>query len=125
MLDYSDMSACKITPDPISQKQSSVCKLRIVEIMPCETLGGSTTLSLDDLQPTLDSHKGNKIFAETLKKINDIDSLFRVLCQFVQFNAVFGAGVATLASELAHGTEIFRDPDDPMHLAADRSCEVA
>jgi hypothetical protein len=83
------------------------------------------TLSFEDLKPILERHKGNQFFAKALKKIDNPDSLLRILSQFVQFNSVFGAGVASLASELAHGVGIFRDENDCIDSVADRSNEVA
>jgi hypothetical protein len=83
-----------------------------------------TSIDLKDLDPVLSKHQGNSIFAEALAKSTDAQSLLAVLSQFVEFNSVFGAGVAMLAGEIAYRKDVFRDPLD-IDATADRSCDVA
>jgi hypothetical protein len=52
-------------------------------------------------------------------------ALLRLLGRFIQFNAAFGAGVANLAGEIAARPDLFRDPEEPVKILADRAAEVA
>lgn len=85
----------------------------------------SSPFSTMDIEPMLKSHEGSKIFAEALSQIRDGESLLKVLAQFIEFNSVFGTGVANLAAELAYHREFFLDPKDEIRATAARSCDVA
>lgn len=78
-----------------------------------------------DLTPILDSHIGNKVFTQVLYGIASNDELLRVLARYIQFNSPFGGGVANLAGEIAVRQDLFRDPNEPLGITADRSVEVA
>lgn len=78
-----------------------------------------------DIEPVLNSHEGTKVFAEALSQIRDGESFLKVLVQFIEFNSVFGAGVANLAAELAYHREFFWDPKDEIRATAARNCDVA
>jgi hypothetical protein len=82
------------------------------------------TIKRKDLASTLHSHVGNKVFAQALDGIKANDGLMRVLARYIQFNSIFGAGVANLAGEIAVRQDLFRDPDEPLGIIADRSVEV-
>ena len=48
-----------------------------------------------------------------------------MLGRYVQFNSAFGPGLANLAGEIAARQGLFRDPDEPVRILADRASEVA
>lgn len=83
------------------------------------------TVERKDLTPILDSHVGNKVFAQVLDGIKGSDELLRLLARYIQFNSPFGGGVTNLAGEIAVRQDLFRDPDEPLGITADRSVEVA
>jgi len=78
-----------------------------------------------DLEPILQAHVGTHIFAEALAEIEDGQELVWSLANYIQFNSVFGSGVANLAGEIASRQDLFRDPDETIEITADRSVEVA
>ena len=78
-----------------------------------------------DLEPILASHVGNITFKQCLEAISSDSQFVRVLGSYIQFNSVFGGGVANLAGEIAVCQELFRDSNEPVALLADRSVEVA
>lgn len=83
------------------------------------------TIERKDLTPILDPHTGNKVFAQVLDGVASNDELLRLLARYIQFNSPFGGGVANLAGEIAVRQDLFRDPDEPLGITADRSVEVA
>ena len=82
-------------------------------------------LEHSDLEPILEAHVGNTTFKECLQAIEDDAQFVRVLGRYVQFNSVFGGGVANLAGEIAVMQDLFRDSSESVPLLADRSVEVA
>jgi hypothetical protein len=86
----------------------------------------SLNIDLADLQPILDAHAGTRTFKEDLLAgIEDRAELVWALANYIQFNSVFGSGVANLAGEIASRQDLFRDTDEEVDLVADRSVEVA
>jgi hypothetical protein len=78
-----------------------------------------------DLQPVLSSHRGNEALVSALEQASEPDRLLSVMGRYIQFNSAFGAGLANLAGEIAAQQGLFQDPDEPLHVAADRAAEVA
>src|SRR5882672_10771786 len=78
-----------------------------------------------DLEYVLASHSGNSIFQQLLTRITTGEELLITLSGYIYFNSIFGSGVANLAGEIGARQNLFRDPDEPIALAADRSVEVA
>jgi hypothetical protein len=85
----------------------------------------SLNIGLADLQPILDAHAGTRTFKKDLAGIGDRAELVLALAHYIQFNSVFGSGVANLAGEIASRQDLFRDTDEEVDLVADRSVEVA
>src|SRR4051794_28167224 len=82
-------------------------------------------ITREDLAPVLDSHVGNQTFELALRRaVRDAD-LLRLLGQYIHFNSVFGSGVASLAGEIGARQDLFRDREEELESAADRSVEVA
>src|ERR1700759_551030 len=79
----------------------------------------------NDIEAILATHTGNRTLEQTLRHIEGAVELLRVLGRYVLFNSVFGGGVANLAGEVAVRQDVFRDPEEPAMLMADRSVEVA
>lgn len=83
-------------------------------------------LNKQDFERVINEHEGNKIFAAALRMAGRANvTLIHFLTQYVQFNSIFGAGVANLAGEIARRQDVFRDPNDPIYIIGDRSCNVA
>src|SRR5262249_12164472 len=78
-----------------------------------------------DLQPVLDSHRGNEALVAALERAREPERLLSVMGRYIQFNSAFGAGLANLAGEIAARPGLFQDPDEPLHIAADRTAEGA
>ena len=78
-----------------------------------------------DLQPVLSAHRGNESLVSALEQASAPEAVLTVLGRYIQFNSAFGAGLANLAGEIAARPDLFRDPDEPLHVAADRAAEVA
>jgi hypothetical protein len=78
-----------------------------------------------DLQPVLAAHHGNEALVSALEQAREPARLLSVMGRYVQFNSAFGAGLANLAGEIAARQGLFQDPDEPLHIAADRASEVA
>lgn len=85
----------------------------------------SLYIDQDDLAAILSAHPGSRIFRESLAAIEDPQELVWALARYVQFNSVFGGGVANLAGEIASRHDLFRDAGEEVDLIADRSVEVA
>lgn len=84
-----------------------------------------TRVDRADLQQLLASHPGNSTFEQALGSIQNGRDLLRMLSCYIYFNSIFGSGVANLAGEIGAQQGLFRDSDEPMGIAADRSVEVA
>src|SRR5438445_7064642 len=78
-----------------------------------------------DLQAVLSSHRGNEALVSALERAAEPARLLSVMGRYIQFNSAFGAGLANLAGEIAARQGLFQDPDEPLHVAADRAAEVA
>jgi hypothetical protein len=86
----------------------------------------NVTVSKGDVISITKLHGGNKIFQKGLDNIGcSKPALMQMLAQYIQFNSVFGAGVANLAGEIARKQDIFSDPAEAVSMLADRSCDVA
>jgi len=79
----------------------------------------------EDLQPVLSAHHGNEALVAALEKAEAPERLLSLLGRYIQFNSAFGAGLANLAGEIAARPGLFQDPDEPLHIVADRAAEVA
>src|SRR5262245_36467537 len=78
-----------------------------------------------DLQPVLDAHHGNEALRAAFEAASQPDHFLSVLGRYIQFNSAFGAGLANLAGQIAARQGLFQDPEEPLHIAADRAAEVA
>jgi len=77
-------------------------------------------INAKDLVLILARHQGDQIFRQTLDKIERADQLLVVVGRYVEFNAPFVAGVASLAGSIAARRELFAD-----EYGRERSVEVA
>lgn len=77
-------------------------------------------ITLRNLLFILARHQGDKIFEQTLHNITQNDQLVAVLAHYVEFNAPFVAGGASLAGSIAARRELFADIN-----GRDKSVEVA
>lgn len=87
-----------------------------------------TNLSItrEDLRPVLDGHHGNDALRAAFEKaIPEPKALLNVMCRYIQFNGVFGPGLANLAGEIGARQGLFRDGGEPVRLIADRASLVA
>jgi len=91
------------------------------------SLAGMPALCIqrEDLQPVLSAHRGNEALVAALEQATAPERLLSVLGRYIQFNSAFGAGLANLAGEIAARQGLFQDPDEALHIAADRAAEVA
>lgn len=82
-------------------------------------------IELADLKPALAARDGVGLLGRALRRVSDGDQLLRVLGRYIQFNSVFGSGVANLSGEVGARQDLFRDPSEATEVAADRSADVA
>lgn len=87
----------------------------------------STEVMIDyaDIQPIVELCRGNQTFDQTVRQIERGEELLRVVSRYIQFNSIFGSGVANLAGEVGARQELFRDGGEAVAAMADRSVEVA
>jgi hypothetical protein len=85
----------------------------------------SLRVAREDLAPVLEAHRGNEALEAAFEGAADPAHLLSVLGRYVQFNSAFGPGLANLAGEIAARQRLFRDPDEPVRILADRASEVA
>jgi hypothetical protein len=78
-----------------------------------------------DLAPVLAAHRGTEGLRRAVEGAASPGALLSVVGRYVQFNSAFGPGLANLAGEIAARQGLFRDPDEPLRLVADRAAEVA
>ena len=100
-------------PRPVSQDRSP---------------GGAMTtaaVTRDDLDGMLRTHRGEAALLAALDSASEPVRLLQVLGRYVQFNSAFGPGVANLAGEIGARQGLFQDPDEPVHVVADRAAHVA
>ncbi len=82
-------------------------------------------LTKQDLAPVLAAHRGTEALQRAVEGAATPGALLCVVGRYVQFNSAFGPGLANLAGEIAARQGLFRDPDEPLRLVADRAAEVA
>ena len=82
-------------------------------------------ITKQDLAPVLAAHRGTEALRRAVAGASSPGALLSVVGRYVQFNSAFGPGLANLAGEIAARQGLFRDPDEPLHLVADRAAEVA
>jgi hypothetical protein len=68
---------------------------------------------------------GAMLFSRALERIVLESQLLQALGRYIQFNSVFGSGVANLAGEIGSRQDLFQDPQEPVAALMDRSVEVA
>ena len=78
-----------------------------------------------DLEGTLQIHTGNRLFDEAIQQGKNERDLLYTLANYIMFNSVFGGGAANLTGEVAVRQYLFRDPEEPIALLADKSVDVA
>jgi hypothetical protein len=78
----------------------------------------------DDLDGILKAHHGNEALKAAFEGATEPGAFLSVLGRYVQFNSAFGPGLANLAGEIAARQGLFRDPDEPVRILADRAAEV-
>jgi len=82
-------------------------------------------ITRQDLDPVLAAHRGTEALQQAVEGASSPGALLSVVGRYVQFNSAFGPGLANLAGEIAARQGLFRDPDEPLRLVADRAAEVA
>jgi hypothetical protein len=82
-------------------------------------------ITRQDLEPVLAAHRGTEALRGAVEGASSPGALLSVVGRYVQFNSAFGPGLANLAGEIAARQGLFRDPDEPLKLVADRAAEVA
>ena len=82
-------------------------------------------LSRDDLLPVLSAHRGHEALRAAFEGATEPPAFLSLLGRYVQFNSAFGPGLASLAGQIAARQGLFRDPDEPVRILADRAAEVA
>lgn len=85
----------------------------------------SFKIDKSDLEPILLDHRGSRSFLDALGCTEQSKDLVQLLSHFIHFNSVFGSGVANLAGEIGSRQDLFKDPDEPISIIADRSVDVA
>jgi hypothetical protein len=83
------------------------------------------SISKQDLEPAIASHKGHDALTRAVTSASLPAAVISVFGRYIEFNGAFGAGLANLAGEIAARPDLFRDPDEPVRLLADRASEVA
>jgi hypothetical protein len=84
----------------------------------------AASIARSDLEHVLASHRGNERLRSAVESATQPARLLSVLGRYIQFNSAFGAGVANLAGEIAARQGLFRDPQEPVTILADRAAEV-
>lgn len=79
----------------------------------------------EDILPVLAAHRGSQMLRAAFEAGVEPAALLSVIGRYVQFNSAFGPGLANLAGEIAARQGLFRDPDEPVRILADRAAEVA
>lgn len=82
-------------------------------------------LTRPDLEPVLATHRGTEALRRAVAGASSPGALLSVVGRYVQFNSAFGPGLANLAGEIAARPALFRDPDEPLRMVADRAADVA
>jgi hypothetical protein len=87
------------------------------------TVAGAITVS--DIDLVTRPFGGCRSFSGALESIGSNEALIRCLARYVQFNAAFGSGVASLAGAIGARRDLFRDRADSIADLSDRSVEIA
>jgi len=87
--------------------------------------GGMAAITREDLQPVLRTHHGSEALRSAVDGAEDAPHFLSVIARYIQFNSAFGPGLANLAGEVAARQGLFRDPEEPVRILADRAAEVA
>src|SRR6266852_1882657 len=82
-------------------------------------------VSREDLRPVLSAHRGHEALRAAFEGATEPPAFLSLLGRYVQFNSAFGPGLASLAGQIAARQGLFRDPDEPVRILADRAAEVA
>jgi len=82
------------------------------------------TIGREDLEALLAAHPGERPLREAFEGATEPIRFLCVLGRYVQFNSAFGPGLANLAGEIAARQGLFRDPEEPVRILADRAAEV-
>jgi hypothetical protein len=82
-------------------------------------------ITASDIEVVSRPFGGCGLFFDALDSIHSNQPLLDCLTRYVQFNAVFGSGVASLAGAIGSRRDLFRDPTDTVAALADRSTEIA
>jgi hypothetical protein len=82
-------------------------------------------ITREDLQPVLAAHSGAEALRAAVAGAGAPPHLLSVFARYIQFNSAFGPGLANLAGEIAARQGLFRDPEEPVTILADRAAEVA
>jgi hypothetical protein len=82
-------------------------------------------IELAELKPALTERGGVGLFERALRRVSGGDRLLPILGRYIQFNSVFGSGVANLSGEIGARQDLFRDLGEATQVAADRSADVA
>src|ERR1051326_6800646 len=84
----------------------------------------TATITRADIEPIIHASQGDEHFTAALENAANEKELINLLCRYLQFNSVFGAGVANLAGEISSRQDLFRDREEKIYYLADRSVEV-
>ncbi len=82
-------------------------------------------IAREDLQPVLSVHHGAEALQAAVERAATPPHFLSVMARYIQFNSAFGPGLANLAGEIAARQGLFRDPEEPVTILADRASEVA
>lgn len=83
-------------------------------------------ISERELLASIGEHAGAGILDGQLKQVAGLgDKFLQLLARYIQFNEVFGSGVANLAAEIAARTHLFQNTDEPILALRDRSMKIA
>jgi hypothetical protein len=82
-------------------------------------------IAREDLQPVLSVHHGTEALKVAVERATTPPHFLSVMARYIQFNSAFGPGLANLAGEVAARQGLFRDPEEPVTILADRAAEVA
>lgn len=89
-----------------------------------DSVTATEAIEKTDLLRVLGGYKGTCAFEQALYATRS-KSLLSPLANYIQFNSVFGSGVANLAGEIGVRQHLFRDRCEEVDVFADRSVEVA
>jgi hypothetical protein len=82
-------------------------------------------LTRQDLAPVLAAHRGAEALRLAVEGATSPGALLSVVGRYFLFNSAVGRGLSNLSGEIAARQDLFRDPDEPVTVAADRAADVA